>query len=345
MRRYLPLLLMSFFLVVLVIVGTTLLAGHAGNQNLENPKKIVVYTTLPLEQVTVLASEYEKRTGVKVILVPLAPTDVTAKVKHELGTERAADLVLAYRTTLQELKKNKLATAYSSETTDVVPAQFSDSDCTWVGIWYDPIVFAANKDFIKNLPQAPTRWSDLSDNNNYRLVITDFLAADASANLLYTMAEVNGETDTLSYFAKLHPKIIQYVKFLRTPPRMAGMGEADIAIAVQSETLRYVKEGFPVQIIYPEDGTAYLLSGIALAAKAPHDAEAKRFIDWLLHNIAQNTLHQNHFYFVPTNPEIKAYKELNADKITLFKYQDNLSPEQKAKLLDLWMHTVRLNSL
>ena len=37
--------------------------------------------------------------------------------------------------------------------------------------------------------------------------MTDFLAAEAAANLLYTMAAAKGEEQTLAYLAKVHPKI------------------------------------------------------------------------------------------------------------------------------------------
>lgn len=343
MRRYLPLLLLSFFVVVLIISGTTFLAGYAGKETPENKKNINVYTTLPLEQVTILAQEYEKAAGVKVTLIPLAPADLLLKARLESGTPRAADLFLTSQPVLEIAKKGKMLAAYTSETVDLIPERFADEDGFWVGTWYDPIVFAANKDFLKEQPKPPSQWADLAKPNNYRLVITDFLAADASANLLYSLVAVNGENQTLSYLAKIHPKIVQYSKFLVTPPRMAGLGEADIAIAVNSESMRYVKDGFPLQIIYPEDGTAYILSGVGLAAEAPHAAEAKLFIDWLIQDPAQEVLQKNRFYFVPTNPETKIYKEVNAKSISLFEFEDKLTSEQKAKLLDRWVQTVRLS--
>lgn len=344
MRRYAPLFFISFFLVVLVIAGTTLLAGFAGKQDSENVSFIVVYTTLPVEQAAILSQEYEKITKVRVTIVPLTPSDFLAKAKNEYGTVGAADLFLTSQAILQRAQKEELLSAYNSEQTDVVPEKFCESDGYWLGVWYDPIVFAVNKDFLKTLPQAPARWADLGKKDNFRLVITDFLAADASANLLYSLVGINGEEQTLSYLGKIHPKTVQYAKFLATPPRMVGMGEADIAIAVQSETLRYVKDGFPLQIIYPEDGTAYLMTGIGLAVGSPHEAEAKRFIDWIIQDAAQNIMEQNRFYFVPTNPTTKIYKDYSSKNIVLFDYEDKLTVDQKAKLLDKWVQTVRLGT-
>ncbi|MBP2654948.1 MAG: hypothetical protein H6Q73_2517 [Firmicutes bacterium] len=346
MRRYFPLFLMSFFLVIITVVGTNLLAD-AGKENPDTKKHIVVYCTLPVEQIAVLTQEYEKNSGIVVDLVPLSDADLLTRLAVESDAPRA-DVVLANSETLKQAVKLKALAAYDSEVTDVIPDRFRDSKNQWVGVWYDPIVFAINKDFLKKLPRAPQKWDDLASNNNqYRLVITDFLAADASVNIFNTLVAVKGENDAMAYLAKLHPKIVQYAKFLSTPPRMAGLAEADIAIAVQSETLRYVHDGFPLELIHPEDGTAYLLTGVGLAVGAPHSVEAKPFIDWLLQNQAQTVLYDNRFYMVPTNADTVVYKKLagkeNNKPIPLFEYEDKLNAAEKAKLLDKWVQTVRLS--
>lgn len=343
MRRYLPLFLLAFFVVVLIVVGTTFLAGYADKKKPDTTKSIVLYTTIPVEQAAVLAQEYERQSGVRVDVVPMSPADMITKGLTEAGHPRA-DLVLTNRETLIELNKHKLFASYSSEQIDIIPERFIDADNNWTGLWYDPIIVAANRDFIKKQPQPLATWADLAKANNYRLVITDFLAADASANLLFTLTAVNGEEATLALLGKLHPKVVQYAKFLATPPRTVGLGEADIGIAVYSETLRYVLDGFPVDILYPKDGTAFLLTGVGLMKGAPHTPDAKKFVDWLVQDPAQDVLAQNKFYLIPTNPETKAYKNYNAKNIHLYEYEDKLSAEQKAKLLDKWVQTVRLSS-
>ena len=72
---------------------------------------------------------------------------------------------------------------------------------------------------------------------------------------------------------QIHAKVVRYAKYLSTPVRMVGMGEADVAIAVQSETLRYINDNYPISIIYPKDGTAYQLSLIHISTiYKGHDA-------------------------------------------------------------------------
>lgn len=341
MRRYLPLLLISFLIVVTAFVGT-FLASQAGRKNPDSIRSITIVTTLPVEQAAALAQEYEKAVGVRVNIIPLAPAELVGRLKQEAAAPRA-DLLLAGADTLEAAKQAKLLAAYTSPQTDIIPARFCDVDDYWTGLWYDPVVFAANRDFLKKLAQPPASWADLTTTGNARLVMTDFLAADEAANLLYSMAAAQGEDQTLAYLAGLHPRVAQYAKFLSTPARMTGLGEADIAITVQSEALRYIKDSFPLQIIIPADGTAASVTGAALAAGSPRVADAGRFLDWLTGDDAQAVLQKNKLYVIPTNPESKLAVEYRSREVTLFAAKAALSPERKTKLLDRWVQTVRLS--
>lgn len=343
MRRYQPLLLISFFLLVTIIMGSTYLSGYAGKADPDNIKSITVYTTLPIEQMAILGQEYEKTQHVRVNLVPLSEQDLLSHLQLK-NTDHGADIIIANSNVLVQAKKNNTLVPYTSEQTDIIPERFNDENNYWTGLWYDPIVFAVNQDFMKSLPKVPSKWNDITQDHKYRICVTDFFAAEAAANLLFTLVSTNGEAQTLAYLKKLHPQIIQYAKFLATPVRMVGMGEADIAVATQSETLRYINDNFPIKMVYPEDGTAFLLTGAGLVSGTKHELEAKQFVDWLLQDVAQNLLNQNKYYFIPSNPETLVYKNFIAKNIKLLECKENFTTEQKNQLLDKWVKTVRLAS-
>jgi iron(III) transport system substrate-binding protein len=343
MRRYLPILLIAFFVLVTIITGSTSLQGYADKQNPDNIKSINVYTTLPIEQMSILAQEYEKTQRIRINLIPLSEPELLTRIKSEI-TMPNADLIIANRETLEQAKKLNALATYASEQTDIIPERFKEQTGYWTGLWYDPIIFAANQDFLKTIPKNPTKWNDLIQDSKYRIGITDFLAAEASANLFYTLLSVNGEPQTFAYLKKIHPQIVQYSKFLTTPVRMAGMGEVDIAIATQSEAIRYMKDKFPIALLYPEDGTSFILTGTALIAGTKHATEAKQFIDWLLQDTAQSILYTNRFYLIPTNPGTYIYKYYDTKNIKLLESKENFTIEQKNQLLDKWVQTVRLAS-
>ena len=120
------------------------------------------------------------------------------------------------------------------------------------------------------------------------------------------------------------------------------MGEADISIAVASETLRYMQEGYPLKIIYPEDGTSYLLTGVGITTQdAKKNLAAKNFADWLLSDDAQLTLQTNGFYFLSTNPNTLAYKTFAGKNIVLLNESKNFSEVEKQNFLERWVKYIR----
>ena len=349
MRRYTSLLLVAFMLVLLIATISDNLAGHADRTRREKPlQAITVYTTLPAEHVGILAGSYEKAKGVRVNFVPVTPEEVLQKARMgNSGGQTKADLMLADQATLEKAVMEGNLESYLSESTDSVGESFKDAEGKWTGVWYDPVVFCANRDYVRAVPRVPNTWTELSSMQEMRVGITDFLAADAASNLFFSMMSQFGDTATYGILRGIQPKVVQYSKYLSTPVRMAGMGEVDLSIAVQSEALRYIHQGYPLQIIYPEDGTAYTLTGIGLLKGAENEANAKDFVewllaDWLLTDEAQLALQTKEFFFVPVNPATIAYKSFPGKDLVLFAPPQPFTPQERHELLDRWVKEVRL---
>lgn len=337
MKRYTWLLLMAFFCVLAVTVGSMWMEGHADRSEIKAPAA-TVYTTLPPEQAGLLAASYEAATRTRVDFIPLTAEELTERLRTE-GKKPRADMVLADSQVLRQGAQEGAFVPYISEQTDSVPNAFKDEEGAWTGVWYDPMIFCVNSDYLRTLPRIPQTWEELAQYPDVRIGMTDLLAADAAANLYFSLLSAYGDQAAFRLMAALHPKVVQYVKFLSTPVRMAGMGEVDVALAVQSEALRYMNNGYPLRIIYPADGTAYMLTG---AAMLRDDYEpARTFADWLLSDEAQITLQGAGVFFVPTNPGTLTYKMLAGKNITLFDAPPLYTEAERRALLDRWLRDIR----
>lgn len=340
MRRYRILFMISFVLLIVLFSGNIYMSGYAGKAEDKTLDSITVYTTLPSELSAVLAGEYEKSNKIKVNFVHYSQDDLLSRMKARHNVE--ADVVMTDQEVFRKLEEQDKLSKYTSEYTDVVSKRLKDEDGSWVGVWYDPIVFCANRDYLLSLPHIPLGWHELAADNS-RLGITDFLAADASANLLFTFVAEKDEQWTFDLLKQYHPRIVQYSKYLASPVRMAGMGEVDIAIAVQSETIRYRNEGFPISVIYPREGTAYMLTGAGVIRSSSNKEQARAFVDWLLQDDVQLALQKNKFYFVPANYATIAYKAYTGKDLKLFDQYSILSGEERRAVLDRWVKEVRFN--
>ena len=341
MRRYTTLLIVAFLLVVVVVTGSQQLAGSGHVEDGVAMRQLTVYTTLPAEHVAELAAAYEKKSRVRVTFVPLAGKDLIERASK--GDPTVA-LVLADAPTLEELTRRGKFLPYVSEQTDAVPEHFKQAEGAWTGVWYDPIVFAMNSDYLRTLKVVPDTWRALAQ-PDARVGMTDFVAADAAANLLEALIAQFGEVEAFTVLRDLHPHVVQYTKYLSNPVRQVGMGEADVAIAGASETMRYVADGYPIRIVYPADGTAYSLGGAGiLAAAGEGDRQAAGdFIDYLLSDDAQTALQSHGFYFLTTNPMALAYRQFAGKNIVLFQQKPGFSEEQKKAFLDRWVKYIRFS--
>lgn len=338
MRRYTSLLLFTAVFLLVWSAGSFYLSSYADDASPQARKRLTLYTTLPVEHAAALAQAYEKTQRVALRFVPLSQSELLERLSQD-GAD--ADAVLADGETLKAAARMGLLSPYASELTDIVPRRFKDEQGDWVGVWYDPMVFCMNRDYLKTLPAVPTGWDDLAGLASARVVMTDFLAADAASNLLFTMIAEYDEAKVFDLLGRVHPRVVQYAKFLGTPARMAGMGEADVAVAVQSESIRYLNDGFPIQLVYPKEGTAYLLTGVGVCKAAREGAEARRFVQWLLGDDVQTALQSERFFFVPTNGETLAYKSFSGKNLRLFTQYSDLSAAQRQGVLDRWVKNIR----
>ena len=247
MRRYLIIFLSIFLFALAALAGTTYSIG--ADEKISPIQQLTAYTTLPAETATISAEPYENQNNVRVNFTILAPKDLLQKMQDDAVSDptvvKTVDLVIADSEVLNQAAQLNLLTPNATEINDAVKNDFKDEVDRWIGIWYDPIVFCASRDFLRNVNDIPNTWETLSKTENLRIGITDFLAADAASNLMIQLIGNFGDAKTYEILRGLHPKVVQYTKYLSNPVRQAGMGEVDISVAVASESFRYLQENYP----------------------------------------------------------------------------------------------------
>ena len=172
-------------------------------------------------------------------------------------------------------------------------------------------------------------------------MVTDFVASQNAANLLYNMVEAKGETSTIQFFNGLKPHVIQHAKFLSTPVRLAALGETDIGIGNYSDAAQYMSHSYPVKVIFPADGTSFYLTGAAVLDGTRNTIESTEFIKWLLAKETAQFMIRHNFHFAFTNPEMSDPKDSLGRRLVLWDVQGGYTVEGKKVLLNLWVSQVR----
>jgi len=346
MKRYTLFIILTALLVCIVAAGSAYLASSGSRNAQRRPmQEFVAYTSLPAEVAVVLSEEYEKEYNIRVNFVQLSSEQILNRLHEQAIGESdvKSGLVLADRETLDRAAAAGYLVPHISEKSDQISETFRHPNRYWTGVWYDPVIFAVNQDYLRTHLDLPNSWQQLAQQRDIRIGTTDFMAADASSNLLYSMIAEYGDQQAFEIWRRIQPKIMQYSKYLHTPVRQAGMGEVDLSVAVLSETLRYVHDEYPIRILYPVDGTSAVIYGTGIVFHATErDAHAaEEFSDWLLTDEAQVALAQHRFYFLTTNPMTLSYQMFAGKNISVFKSRPYFSREEKDILLDRWIKEVR----
>ena len=171
--------------------------------------------------------------------------------------------------------------------------------------------------------------------------MTDFVASQNAANLLYNMVEHKGEPDALAYLLALKPHVIQHAKFLSTPIRLTALGESDIGIGNLSDAQQYIRHSYPVKMIYPSDGTSFYLTGAAVQKDSKHKNESIEFITWLLSNDTAKYMMENNFTYIFANPEVVETLDSLGQSVVLWPVNGGYTVEGKKLLLNHWVSQVR----
>ncbi len=155
MRRYTILLLTAFMLILSATAGSALLAGADQSNKYIPQQQLTVYTTLPPEHVAILSEAYEDLNHVRLNFVPLAPHELIQRLKDDAVSDptviTTSDVILADRIVLNEATNLNLLQPYVSEINDAVKPTFKQENGAWTGVWYDPIIFCINKDYLNTI--------------------------------------------------------------------------------------------------------------------------------------------------------------------------------------------------
>ena len=341
MKRWIAPGVLALFVIGMLTYGV----NFYHQEQLEHAKEpvrgeITVYTDLPNNITTLLADRYEDEKNVKVTVMPLTEEQMAQRSASNVA-DTSGDIVLTSEDNLVVGANTGKYASIVNEKIDEVRDNLKDTNGYWVGLWYDPIVFVQNDTFYNGVGKYITTWDTLAKQGDWTIVMTDFVASQNAANLLYNMVEYRGEPEALNYLYSLKPHVIQHAKFLSTPVRLTALGESNIGIGNLSDAAQYTRHGYPIKVIYPTDGTSYYVTGAAVLKNSKHKADSVEFINWLLSTKTAKYMVENNFTYIFTNPEMDEPKDSLGHELILWPVNGGYTIDGKKLLLNHWVSQVR----
>ncbi len=236
--------------------------------------------------------DFEKKTGIKVKYVEGGSGEMVQRAVREKSNTQA-DVLITLPPFIQRADDKGLLQSYEPEGSEEVDGSAKGAGGKWTAVVNNYFGFIHNK---KELPggKAPKTWEDLTEDTYKNKVqySTPGVAGDGTAVLIKAMHDFGGTKPAMAYLKKLQSNNVgPSASTGKLAPKvdkgelLAANGDVQMNYA-QSKDMPNLRIWFPAK----EGGkpTTFALPYAAgLVTKAPHNANAKKFLDHLLSREAQ----------------------------------------------------------
>ncbi|MFF8843124.1 2-aminoethylphosphonate ABC transporter substrate-binding protein [Streptomyces sp. NPDC015127] len=262
--------------------------------------------------------DFEKQTGITVKYVEGGSGEMVQRALREKSNTQA-DVLVTLPPFIQQADSKGLLQAYRPAGSDQVGGADKSLDGTWTSVVNNYFSFVYNK---KELKEAPKTWEELLDGKfrNKLQYSTPGVAGDGTAVVIKAVHDFGGQKPAMDYLKKLQANNVGPSSSTSKLAPKVDKGELLVANGdvqmnfAQSKSMPNLGIWFPAK-----DGgrpTTFALPYAAgLVADAPHTANGKKLLDFMLAEQAQKQVSEIGGGF----PARKDIKPVDANAIELAK--------------------------
>lgn len=243
---------------------------------------LVVFSPHPLELIDPIISEFESDYNVQVNIVFAGTGELLQKIKDEVA-EPSGDVMWGGSITTLE-SNTDLFYPYQSLNEDYILVKHQNATGLVTRFSIIPSVIMVNDNLIGDI--RIEGYEDLLNPKfKGKIAFADPSKSSSSfehvINQLYAMGEGNPELGW-AYLEKFIPQL-DGVLLSGSPEVYRGVanGQFSIGLTFEEAAAKYVRDGAPVSIIYPKEGTIVKADGVAIIENSKNLDNAKAFVDFV----------------------------------------------------------------
>jgi len=269
---------MRKFAYWIIAIGILAMSGLLATSSAWASGKVIVYSSNQQQQNDIMAAAFEKATGVKCEMVRAGSGVLIKRMKAEKNRP-LGDVALGLSKIILENNMD-LWEPYKIKDFAAYPEEYKDPNGMWLGKILHVMVLMYNTKLIPAV-QAPKAWSDFLDPKwQDKVAFCNPNNAGSAYSQLTIMLSLWGDNEAgwqkAEKFLK-QAKITQQSSIVYTG--VAG-GEFPVGITMEYAVHRLKKDGAPVEVIYPAEGTLAYTEGMAIIKGCPNRENARKFMDW-----------------------------------------------------------------
>lgn len=304
---------------------------------------LMVYSSVDEENARTILEAFTKSTGIQVQFVHLSSGPALARLEAEKDNPMA-DIWMGAPSENHVLAKERgLTQPYKSPNAAALDPKFVDPEGYWTSFYMNPMGVAMNTAWAARAGvEAPESWYDLLKPEFAKEIQMPTPQSSGTAyNLVASLILAWGEDEAFAYLKELNKNIQTYTQSGTAPSQAVAIGEAGIGIQFTPAFLKFMDEGYPLQLIFPKEGVGYEAPAISIVKGAPNFEDAKKLVDWIISVEAQNLFGELKTYFFPVHPEAVAGEGLPSfNEIPLIDYDAIWAGEHRQEIVEKWIDEV-----
>ena len=287
MRRLRRLIRLVAPLIALLLLSACGKSAASGELAPAESERLVLYTSHKKEVWWPIVEEFEQRTGVWVEVVEGGTNELLERLENEKDVPRA-DVMFGGGVESLDACRDLFAPYTCAEADRILPS-YRAADDAWTPFSALPVVLVYNP---KLAPAgAVTSWADLLDPAwRGEIAFADPAVSGSCYTALVTLlSAVDLETDAA----------LRAFSDALDDRQLAGSGEitaavsegaSRIGVTLEETACKRIAAGDELALVYPADGTSCVPDGTAVIAGAPHEENARAFVDFTISRDVQELL-------------------------------------------------------
>jgi len=291
-----------------------------------------------------MAQNFKIDTGVNVAMVRKSTGEVLAQIRAEAGNPKvdvwwggtgdphliAANEGLTVATGVDVSDQ----LGWSKNMTEMSGGKAIGVHVGLLGMLYNTEVLAE-----KGLP-APACWKDLAK-PEYKgeVTVSNPQSSGTAYTQLATRVQLFGADEAFKMLAEIGANVNQHTKSGSAPGKMAARGETTIAVGFMHDMVNLKKQGFPVEIVSPCEGTGYEVGAVSVINGTPNLDAAKKWVEYVLSAEAQSRGLEVGVFNIPSNPGSATdpdAPDMAAVKLIDYDFATYGSSQTRERLLARW---------
>ena len=185
--------------------------------------------------------------------------------------------------------------------------------------------------------EAPTCYEDLLNPKYKDLVAMPDPKSSGTGYFFYkNWVNIWGDQATLEFVDQLRGNLKQFTESGSGPIKMLKQGEIAVGLALTFQAVSEINENFPFEIIYPETGSPFSLTGTAIIDGHQDKSGVEEVFDYIINE-----------FFVYDKEHFSPELVYEGQTISIENYPSNIvyadmtgiqDDKEKERLLDLWKY-------